>query len=275
MEVSTFELLIKPIAPRTPNTQAVARRVIQGYFLTISNLEEKRLRYTIEFFDSKANPPSANRSLEAVNRPTGGLVIPRNFDLIYDVAGANTELINIRRGAAGQIAGDFFLDPKQTASIQLLPDLSALSDNPDLEIRGYVNLRLPGNLFSPQNSIPVKVLLQPEIRGTFLPNDFPTSSIGDFDQINYNLTTASGKGLNEIVPEPRTIGTFPFPTEIDPNLINREDLIDNFDLASMSDRERIEMLVASLAQIDPSNSNLQNLDQLLADLDIPIRMDVR
>jgi hypothetical protein len=273
MEISTFELLIKPIAPRTPNTQAVARRVIQGYFLTISNLEEKRLRFTIEFFDSKANPPSPNRSLEADNRPTGGLVIPRNFDLIYDVAGANTELIRIRRGAAGQIAGDFFLDPKQTASIQLLPDLSALSDNPDLEIRGYVNLRLPGNLLAPQNSVPVKVLLQPEIRGTFLPNDFPTSSIGDFDQINYNLTTASGKGLNEIVPEPRTIGTFPI--EIDPNLINREDLIDNFDLASVGDRERIEMLVASLAQVDPTADNLQNLDKLLVNLEIPIKMDVR
>lgn len=273
MEISTFELLIKPIAPRTPNTQAVSRRVIQGYFLTISNLEDKRLRYTIEFFDSTPNPPSPNRELEADSRPTGNLVIPRNFNLIYDVAGANTDLFRIRRGTEGQIIGDFFLDPKQTASVQLLPDLSALSDNPDLEIRGYVNLRLPGNLFAPQNSVPVKVLLQPEIRGTFLPNDFPSSPVGDFDQINYSLTTASGKTLNELEPEPRTL-TFPIsaPPIVD---IVPEDLFDNIGLADMSDRERIEMLVTSLAQIESSEENLQNLDQILADLNIPITMGVR
>lgn len=270
MELSTFELLIKPIAPRTPRTEAVARRVVQGYFLTVSNLEETRLRYTIEFFDSKANPPSSNRSLEADNRPTGSLVVPSNFDLIYDVAGANTELIGIRRGAEGQIAGDFFLDPKQTATVQLLPKIEILLANPDpvLEIRGYVRLRLPGNLFEPQSENPVKVLVQPEIRGTFIPNDFPRVARGDFDQINYSLTTASGKAFNEIKPEPGIVGTFP----IAPNLINPDDLFDNFDLASMSDRERIEMLVASLAQVESSEENIQNLDQLLADFNIPIRM---
>ncbi|MEM6612088.1 MAG: hypothetical protein AAF652_07510 [Cyanobacteria bacterium P01_C01_bin.72] len=273
MEVSTFELLIKPIAPRTPVTEAVARRVIQGYFLTISNLEDKRLRYTIEFFDSTPNPPSTNRELEADSRPTGNLVIPRNFNLIYDVAGANTDLIRIRRGTEGQIAGDFFLDPKQTASVQLLPDLSALSADPNLEIRGYVNLRLPGNLIAPQNDSPVKVLLQPEIRGTFLPNDFPDSSGGDFDQINYSLTTASGKALNELEPEPRTL-TFPIPAPPIVDIVP-EDLFDNIGLADMSDRERVEMLVTSVAQIEPSAENLQNLDQILADLNIPISMGIR
>lgn len=273
MEVSTFELLIKPIAPRTPATEAVARRVIQGYFLTISNLEDKRLRYTIEFFDSKANPPSPNRELEAAPRPIGNLVIPRNFVLINDVAGANTPLLNIRRGTEGQIAGDFFLDPKQTATVQLLPPVSLLTNNPDLEIRGYVNLRLPRNLFAPQHGSPVKVLLQPEIRGTFLPNDFPSSPVGDFDQINYSLTTASGKALNELDPERRPF-TFPIPA---PPIIDIEPatLFDNIGLADMSDRERIEMLVTSLAQIESSEESLQNLDKILADLDIPISMGVR
>ncbi|MGD1918737.1 MAG: hypothetical protein ACFCAD_07510 [Pleurocapsa sp.] len=264
MEISTFELLIKPIAPRTPTNSAVARRVIQGYFLSISNLEDKRLRYAIEFFDSKANPPSPNRQLEEG--------IPRNFNLIIDVAGANTNLLNIRRGSEGQITGNFFLDPKQTATVQLLPPISLLTDNPDLEIRGYVNLRLPGNLFGPQNDSPVKVLVQPEIRGTFVPNDFPRSSAGDFDQINYSLTTASGKALNELEPEPRIFQGIPqFPiTDID-----SANLFDNIGFADMSDRERVEMLVTSLAQIEPSKESLQNLDQILADLDIPISMGIR
>ncbi len=40
INVSTFELLVKPIAPRSPIPlpfQGVARRVVQGYFLTITN----------------------------------------------------------------------------------------------------------------------------------------------------------------------------------------------------------------------------------------------
>lgn len=276
MEVSTFELLIRPIAPRDSTNEAVARRVVQGYFLTVSNLEDIRLRYTIEFFDSTPNPPSPNRELEADPTSTRNIVTPRNFRLINDVAGGNPPLSDIRRGTEGQITGDFVLDPKQTVSVQLLPDVSILmSDNPELEIRGYVNLRLPGDLFAAQNNSPVKVLLQPEIRGTFLPNDFPSSSEGDFDQINYSLTTASGQALNKIEPEPGLV-TFPFPipplSEID---IDPENLFDNIGFADMRDQERIEMLVASLAQIEPSAESMQNLDQILAELNIPITMGVR
>ena len=56
MEVSTFELLYKRIAPPpmmgTPGAAAltaVARRVVQGYFLTISNLEDEDFLYTLDF----------------------------------------------------------------------------------------------------------------------------------------------------------------------------------------------------------------------------------
>ena len=276
MEVSTFELLIRPIAPRDSTNEAVARRVVQGYFLTVSNLEDTRLTYTIEFFDSTPNPPSPNRELEADPTGTGSRVTPKNFRLINDVAGGNPPLSNIRRGTEGQITGNFVLDPKQTVSVQLLPDVSVLmSDNPELEIRGYVNLRVPGNTFFPQSSTPVKVLLQPEIRGTFLPNDFPSSPEGDFDQINYTLVTASGKALNELEPEPGLF-TFPFPIPPLPEIeIDPENLFDNIGFADMSDQERIEMLVTALAQIEPSAESMQNLDQILAELNIPITMGVR
>ena len=53
MEISTFELLAKPIAPSGPPELApVLRRVVQGYFLTISNLETFDVRYRIERKDS-------------------------------------------------------------------------------------------------------------------------------------------------------------------------------------------------------------------------------
>lgn len=279
MEVSTFELLFKPIAPRIPAIEAVARRVIQGYFLTISNLEDRRVNYNIEFFNSQANPPSPNRELEATPNSGVGRITPRNFDLIFDVAGANPDLLNIRRGSEGQIIGNFSLNPKQTASVQLLPKLSTLLndllDNPNLEIRGYVNLRLQRSFVFPQNNSPAKVLLQPEIRGTFIPNDFSSSStsnfIGDFDQINYSLTTASGTALNQILPET----LFPVPIPIPSFPLDPATLSDNIGFADMSDQERIEMLVTSLAQIESSEENLQNLDQILAELNIPISMGVR
>jgi hypothetical protein len=45
MEVSTFELLYKPL---TPSGGDIARRVFEGYFLTITNLEDQDYTYRIE-----------------------------------------------------------------------------------------------------------------------------------------------------------------------------------------------------------------------------------
>jgi hypothetical protein len=58
MEISTFELLAKPIAPviLPPELLPVARRIVQGYFLTISNLEAFDVRYRIEFTISLPAP---------------------------------------------------------------------------------------------------------------------------------------------------------------------------------------------------------------------------
>jgi hypothetical protein len=47
----------------------------------------------------------------------------------------------------------------------------------------------------------IDVLVTPEIRGTFLDNDYPsagTTNELDFDQINYGLPVASGKGRNTV-----------------------------------------------------------------------------
>ena len=204
MEVSTFELLVKRIAP-PPASRAVARRVVQGYFLSISNLEDEEFLYTLDFHISLPNPPDPDRTLA------------NNAAVFLDIAGAN-ELLNLSPAGATvsttQFSTSFRLGAKQTASLQLLPNLTPdlLEDpNPDLEVRGFVQLRLPavsggsGNSpvlqLEPQSNRPVKVLLNPEIRGTFLPNNFPRGG-NDFDQINYPLALASGKGLNEIEPEP-------------------------------------------------------------------------
>jgi hypothetical protein len=200
LPISTFELLVKPIAPRqmgNPAQEAVARRVVQGYFLTITNLESLDLTFRLDFRISTPNPADPDRTLF------------NNADLIFDIAGANNLIPLAGDADSNRFGGSFRLPAGQTASVQLLPKQGLLSfPNPDFEVRGYVVLRLPalrrnfGFLFEPQTASPAKVLISAEIRGTFLPNDFPAVPAGDFDQINYALPIASGKALNEVAPEP-------------------------------------------------------------------------
>ena len=78
MEISTFELLVKRIAP-PPAPQDVARRVVEGFFLTITYLEFKPLTFRIRFNISKPNPAgNPDRTLFG------------KVSLAYDIAGANT-----------------------------------------------------------------------------------------------------------------------------------------------------------------------------------------
>ena len=117
------------------------------------------------------------------------------------------------------------------------------------------------------------MLLNPEIRGTFLPNDFPSKANTefDFDQINYTLAIASGKGLNEIPPEGGKLLSIDLPT-LEPLL---EQLGNGtLDLASLESdtSEKGQLLVELLAQLDPSQVSLKDLNTVMESLDIPVRM---
>ena len=238
MEISTFELLVKRIAP-PPATPDVARRVVQGYFLTITNLESKDLTFRIRFNISKPNPADSDRTL-------------------FNNAGL----------FSSTFGGSFVLPAKQTASVQLLPNISLFADeNPDFEVRGFVTLRLPQIKRQPQSATPVRVLLNPEIRGTFLPNGFPGGDASDFDQINYPLTVATGKGLNEIAPDARF--TFPsIPADVLQSLSDNaiEALVDADEL------EKSQTLIELMAQLDLAPQNLVNLSDALGKLNIPVRV---
>jgi hypothetical protein len=126
---------------------------------------------------------------------------------------------------------------------------------------------LPQIRRQPQSATPVKVLLNPEIRGTFLPNGFPGGAAEDFDQINYPLTVATGKGLNEITPDVR----FPFPS-IPPDVL--ESLPDNAieALADANELEKSQALIELMAQLDLAPHNLKNLSDALGKLNIPVRV---
>lgn len=197
MEVSTFELLVKAIAPRKPSnpiTDEITRRVVQGYFLTVTNLEPEDLKLQIEFvisLPSADNPNPKARILEG------------NTILAYDIAFDPNKKLDIKRidpsnKKVGRYISEFNLPAGQTASVQLLPNLTPdLLEDPDpqIEIRGYANLV---NITPGKDKKPVDVLLSPEIRGTFLPNEIEPGQPLDFDQIAYSLPLASGKALNQI-----------------------------------------------------------------------------
>ncbi|BAU11360.1 unknown protein [Leptolyngbya sp. NIES-3755] len=274
MEISTFELLVKRIAPRMalpPVQQPVARRVVQGYFLTVSNLESIDLRYRLEFRISLPDNPT---QADAMTRLLEG-----NTVLIIDIAGENTVLTLTRVGTSGRYLSQEFMIPAQkTASIQLLPDVArfAAQDNPMLEIRGFVSLLLPRvfggtpieNLLGrPQSQRPVRVLLNAEVRGTFLPNDFPTNPAStDFDQINYSLALASGRALNELSSEPPRflVPGSPIGVEIAPGAINMTPgTSETIDLAAM---------LSGMITNNGNGTNLETLNRSLSELDLPIAM---
>jgi hypothetical protein len=285
INVSTFELLVKPIAPRAlipANFRGVARRVVQGYFLTITNLFNEDIRFRFQFDASQPIGPVGNRAF----RSSSLAGAPVNVDLLYDIAGENFPLERQSTGSVTTsfVRGEFTLPRFQTATVQLLPRLTAaILSNPDsdLEIRGRVRLSIPANSptfgggviipGAPQAEEPVPVLIQPEIRGTFLPNDLSTDNV-DFDQINYSLTTASGRAENEVEPD----GFTPFSVSrellasVMENLRSEDFVLNN--LAVNNSATQLSNLVATLSELDPSIDNLAQLSDFLTEMGIPINM---
>jgi len=283
MEISTFELLAKPIAPvaGTP-LSTVGRKIVQGYFLTISNLESFQVQYRIEFTIRKPNNPAdSNRILRNDN------VV--NAVIFLDSAFNNQSITLIKDPDEGQTEkyhANFTIAGRNTASFQLLPNLpDVLTPVPRLlEVRGFVSLfrRRPNSAAVP----PVRVLLNPEIRGTFLPRNFPpppnvplpsdADSKFDFDQINYTLAIASGKALN-VIPAGPDETAFGIPTNLVSPIFQPllEELNNGtLDLASLEaeNPEKARMLVQLLAELDASEVNLSELNTVMERLDIPVRM---
>ena len=278
MEISTFELLAAPIAPvmgLPPALLPVARRVVQGYFLTISNLEPISVRYRIEFAISLPVPANPNK------------ILLNNAVLVVDVEGLNTLIALTQVPNKPQVYRGFFtIPPHKTASVQLLPKLPDVLTPGLLEVRGYVSLfrvRTKFPFFPPLP--PVKVLLNPEIRGTFLPKGFPPPLIPpppadadtkfDFDQINYTLAIASGKGFNEIPPGPVE------QVKLPPNLVSpifqpllKELNNGTLDLASLEadNSEKAQMLVLLLAELEANEVSLKDLNTVMEQLEIPVRI---
>jgi hypothetical protein len=274
MDVSTFELLYRPLTPPLPgNTDAIARRVLQGYFLTVSNLDQTNgFRFRIAFRISLPQPPDPSRTLA-----NGAL-------FISDVAGpGNTFRTSLDNDPAGsnRFTGVFEVPAGATALVVLLPNITApgfFSSGPeDIEIRGNVALELPCELpddapprritrTRPQAGAPAPVLLHAELRATYLPEAFPATGTQDldFDQSATTLTLASGKGANEIAsdsPCPFRVPNFGDRDRFDPD---RPVGVDRDDPAGR--------VVDGLAAMATDADNMEMLSRILAEAGIPVRV---
>jgi hypothetical protein len=273
MDVSTFELLYRPLTPPLPgNTGAIARRVLQGYFLTVSNLDPMNgFRFRIVFRISLPQPADPSRTLA------------NNALFISDVAGPGntfrTSLTNAPSGS-NRFTTEFEVPAGATALVVLLPDITApgfFTTGPEnIEIRGNVALELPcevpGNAqpgrltrTRPQAGAPARVLLHAELRATYLPEGWPAMRREDldFDQTATTLTLASGKGANEIASQsacPFVVPERDIPDRIDP---------DRFDPDRFDPLQRV---LSGLGAMAIDRENMAMLSEQLAEAGIPVRV---
>lgn len=186
MLVSTFELLFKGTTPANPplvRVPGAARGILQGYFLTIANPSTTSLTFLLTF---NATTPALNLAQTVqVTDVTGG----NSFGPLTATADPNRFTLSVR------------IPARDTALVILQPNVT-LPNLPDsVEFRGFVEIEITTRTFQGQSS---DVLLTPEHRGTFLPNNFsftpppaaPANNSGkDFDQLIVALPTATGSAL--------------------------------------------------------------------------------
>lgn len=198
--VSSFELLVKPLVQPSADILGAGRTIIQGYFLTISNLNtttpvQLRLNFTAKSPDLNTQPLLA----------------------FFDILGANTPLTPTSSPTSQTYS--ITIGAGDTGLFLFQPDVTnpTVVSSANTELRGYVTL----SLAAPFGSNSFDLLLTPQQRGTFLPKDFPNNK-SDFDQLAYGLPTATGGArvtLAQIQLKPFPIAELPSEiVNLDPGL---------------------------------------------------------
>lgn len=264
MIVSHFELIFKPQAPG-PATGINVDRVVQGYFLEITNLENKEFLYQVQFVMSPPSPTLPQRSLSGnaiyfVDTPPG----TDNQSGVLS-GGLTASIFNLNNG--------FIRIPANgTALLAVLPSVfgSAFDPTPlttpNFEVRGHVVLKLPAlfkpfppfSFFSvPQATAPVKVLLTPQNRATFF-----SAANAITGQIQASLPLLNGTALNLLPPEPGgPLILQPFG-QLESKLVLRDEL-------ARIDAAPSDLLATLLSGFDPNSSALAAFNASLADAQIP------
>jgi hypothetical protein len=196
MLISTFELLVKsqlpeevtPPTPLPPQLVPASRAVIQGYFLSISNLSNTSPIALSLVFTSVSPPLSTLDTIVFVDA-TGN-------NVIGDVTPVNPTKSRFSLTLDANDTGLFILQPDIISRPELLT-------NKNFEVRGYVEVFLSS--LSPIRR--GQVLITPEHRGTFFKD--LTASDPQLDQIVVSLPTSTGGSLFNLGPEPGVGGGGP------------------------------------------------------------------
>jgi hypothetical protein len=184
MLVSTFEVLVKPQLPLVAGIANINRNVIQGYFLTIAN---------VNFF------PVTVSVVFTINFPDDPVTLPKNFaDFLnaVDISGINlisNQLVpeTVPQNNKARLT---FTVPENTTGLLIL-QADILKNNSEtllaanFEARGYVEIFLS----SLSGSDSATLLVTPEHRGTFYKdlNGEKLTDVG-LDQIAYALPVSNG-----------------------------------------------------------------------------------
>lgn len=249
MDVSHFELVYKPQSPVPP-----ADTVLQGYFLKISNLEDQELAFRLTFVTSSIS--NADRSLfqntvAFVDTPGSN----NNSGVFSLVGGLTSKSFRLNRLVV--------IPPHGTALVALLPsDPFAMPGQPmptpNFECRGYVQLTLPAIirrgikfLFTPQSDGPVRVMLTPQHRATYLSSEGVIN-----DQTQSSLPVAGGSAIAMIDPEPARLIRPERPVfELDAERFRN--FVDQFEFDPA-------ILAGLLAQVSTNGSDLAAFNKALA-----------
>jgi hypothetical protein len=192
MLVSTFEVLLKPQFPTNPSGfDKVTRTVIQGYFLTVANVNffpvTVSLVFTIRFpkdpTDLTERPTSFKDFIDAVDISGQNL-----FSGAFPQATLIPEIVPQNNKARLT----FTIPENTTGLLVLQPNVikyPELLTAPNFEARGYVEIFLS----SLSGSDTATLLITPEQRGTFF-KDLKGQTLADIglDQISYPLPVSNG-----------------------------------------------------------------------------------
>lgn len=273
MEVSHFELIFKPQSPAAPTGVAAVDRLIQGYFLAITNLEDVEYRYRLEFVATPPPPAQPQRSLAG------------NTLVFIDNPGTDNQQGVLTGGLANEVfrpsTGLVRIAPRTTALVAVLPSAFGPFPGeatplvvPNFEVRGYVRIALPalfppfgggGGFFPvPQAAGPVRVLLTPQNRTTFF-----TAAGVISDQTQASLPLAGGNAVALLPPEPGG------PVILPPFLGARQPFIVAQLTELLPDLSPTELLAGLLAQLDPATTDFAPFNRALADAGIGVALERR
>lgn len=268
MEVSTFELIFKPQSPADVAGAGPVDRVIQGYFLAITNLEDKPYKYALDFVATPVSDPlrslagntvvfvdtpSVDNQQGVLNGTLSSKVFRPSTGLI-EIPAHGTALVAVLPSAFGPVPGD----------------PTPLTE-PNFEVRGFVRIRLPALRHAPFKSIfnlkaqsdkPVKVLLTPQHRATFF-----TAAGKVSDQTQTSLPNASGAALNELKPEKGFVLTPAVFEAIPAELARGVELLDP--------PERAALIGGLMAELAADGVDLKALNAAMKAADIGLAVERR